>query len=825
MVERTVTTLPKSEQLSTQQLPNSKVIIDPNHYKTSLKAKLRGSPQQIFNYLKNQVKKSDGWPGYKAKILRQHQPEKGLSAIIDYKEDTMRTRKEGKRFQLESAAEKWFDDAYLEKKQINWKVRAFDMIYPIRELGTIEITNDDLQGAEFTMTQKLVLIESSDEKKSYSKYKITFRINNCKKRNIALEALQLFRDIATAHVEHMKSNFSDGFFKTVGKFVSNIKVMSLSESIEQASQKYSLFRAALKAFNSNSSKWIYHKDYNLKDQNRKKIRMPKKAENVGYGFKSQSRQTIFRQIINSLETNMDFVKNSRTTQDQYLAFVPDDQKFNQVKEVTANNWQDDSFFCHELINGVNPFSVQVVDHVSVKINQEFIQLKDENNMPVVEQYNRGDLFVCKYPELRPYVYPNSNSDLKREIMVMEPEILFGVKDNKFILLGIGFYFGKDGTIFEVFSPQGCTWRGQSTPTNMWILAKAHALCADSQTHEIIMHLGMSHLFCEAFAVAHHNTYRYKGNQKLKGCKHIGDLLAPHFINLLAINTLGRETLIAKVDDQLSEFFGIQGSQFPSVFGEWFQTKDNIWNTNVGFYDELKTRGFDKNFRHGDKYRYFRDGRMVYEAIHRYAEKSVNAFYKSDESIIEDQLLQHFFKEIHDEDRGDVPSFPERPESKSQLTNILAKLIWQLSAYHSVTNFSQATSYSYLPLRCSGMRQPMPRVSTYLDTLKKSYIDESQRDVSLTFVQASLLSNSQFLGALAIVNNLTTRTVPSLLHMRSPFLYQEHSDDNGISLAEKAFESLKTKLNLIEKDITQTNKNAKYPYIYLLPSNIDASISI
>ena len=80
-------------------------------------------------------------------------------------------------------------------------------------------------------------------------------------------------------------------------------------------------------------------------------------------------------------------------------------------------------------------------------------------MPVVEQYNRGDLFVCKYPELRPYVYPNVNSDLKRELLVMEPEILFGVKDNKFILLGIGFYFGKDGTIFEVFSPSGCTWRG------------------------------------------------------------------------------------------------------------------------------------------------------------------------------------------------------------------------------------------------------------------------------------------------------------------------------------------------------------------------------
>lgn len=69
----------------------------------------------------------------------------------------MGSRFEGKRFVLESGADgKWFDDAFNEKKQINWKVRAFDMIYPIRELGSLEITNDDLLGADFTLTQKMV---------------------------------------------------------------------------------------------------------------------------------------------------------------------------------------------------------------------------------------------------------------------------------------------------------------------------------------------------------------------------------------------------------------------------------------------------------------------------------------------------------------------------------------------------------------------------------------------------------------------------------------------------------------------------------------------
>ena len=69
---------------------------------------------------------------------------------------------------------------------------------------------------------------------------------------------------------------------------------NLAEAIESAAGKYNLFRTAVKAFTSNSSKWIYHKDYNLKDKNKRKIRMPKKAEYVGFGFKQQSRQTIFR---------------------------------------------------------------------------------------------------------------------------------------------------------------------------------------------------------------------------------------------------------------------------------------------------------------------------------------------------------------------------------------------------------------------------------------------------------------------------------------------------------------------------------------------------
>ena len=197
---------------------------------------------------------------------------------------------------------------------------------------------------------------------------------------------------------------------------------------------------------------------------------------------------------------------------------------------------------------------------------------------------------------------------------------------------------------------------------------------------------MSHLLCESFAIAYHNTYKYK-NSKFKGVKFIGDLLGPHFVNLIAINTLARETLVAKAGDQLSEFFGIQGKIFPLVFAEWYNNKDNLWNSHVGFYDELRSRGFDENFKHPDKYRFFKDGKLVYDAIAQYVNQVIDAFYKNDNDIKSDHYLDLFFKEVHDEDRGDVKGFPAKPESKTQLANILTKLIWQLSGYHSATNFT------------------------------------------------------------------------------------------------------------------------------------------
>lgn len=49
---------------------------------------------------------------------------------------------------------------------------------------------------------------------------------------MAYEALQIFRDIAAEHMDHMKTEFSSGFFRTIGNFVKEVRAINLVESFD-----------------------------------------------------------------------------------------------------------------------------------------------------------------------------------------------------------------------------------------------------------------------------------------------------------------------------------------------------------------------------------------------------------------------------------------------------------------------------------------------------------------------------------------------------------------------------------------------------------------
>ena len=122
----------------------------------------------------------------------------------------------------------------------------------------------------------------------------------------------------------------------------------------------------------------------------------------------------------------------------------------------------------------------------------------------------------------------------------------------------------------------------------------HTLSTDMSVHESVKHLGMAHIYCEQFAIAHHNVYTLNDKKKnpLKGHAAIGKLLGLHVTDLIAVNHLARYTLVATYDNYLDRFSGLRGTNFVEAIAMYM--KDNNSFNHIGYTDELKKRGFTED---------------------------------------------------------------------------------------------------------------------------------------------------------------------------------------------------------------------------------------
>lgn len=122
------------------------------------------------------------------------------------------------------------------------------------------------------------------------------------------------------------------------------------------------------------------------------MKLFKYADQCGRGFSVRSDVEIARSIALQFGTSFDFIKKSAMHEDQYFhPFLPKGDRFSIVEDV-ANNWFKDEYFCYELFNGCNPFTIKVAE--VDKLRPEFKELLDEHGQPIdLTKFPHGDLFV------------------------------------------------------------------------------------------------------------------------------------------------------------------------------------------------------------------------------------------------------------------------------------------------------------------------------------------------------------------------------------------------------------------------------------------------
>lgn len=224
----------------------------------------------------------------------------------------------------------------------------------------------------------------------------------------------------------------------------------------------------------------------------------------------------------------------------------------------------------------------------------------------------------------------------------------------------------------------------------WDLAKVHFQVANGNYHELISHLGLTHLLIEPFAVSTH---------RMLSTEHpIFKLLLPHLQGTLFINNAAITGLVKPggvVDTILAG----------TIESDWQVTINALKTVNFEqrmLPNQLAGRGVeDKDLPLSYPYR--DDAMDVWQAIDQWTKAYVNIFYVDDDAVSSDTQLQGWIENLTEAKGGNIQGLGQEKDgklgvhSKAYLSDILTMVIFTSSAQHAAVNFPQRTVMSYSPV--------------------------------------------------------------------------------------------------------------------------------
>ena len=272
----------------------------------------------------------------------------------------------------------------------------------------------------------------------------------------------------------------------------------------------------------------------------------------------------------------------------------------------------------------------------------------------------------------------------------------------------------------------------------WLMAKTIVQIADGNYHELISHLGRTHLLMEPFAIA--------TERQLAPNHPLNKLLRPHFEGTLFINKSALEGLVNEggtVDRVLSGELqasllltakGVQG--YPFSFNESMVPKT------------FASRGVDNVYQLPD-YPYRDDALLIWEAISQWVKSYLALYYSTDEEVSQDTELQAWLADLTADDGGRLTDIGETSSedptpqirTRDYLTDAITLVIFTASAQHAAVNFSQATYMTYVPNMPLAGYCPAPTSSMgataqdYLSLLPS--LEQAEAQMNMTYPLGSL----------------------------------------------------------------------------------------
>ncbi|KAE8705564.1 Linoleate 9S-lipoxygenase 1 [Hibiscus syriacus] len=535
-----------------------------------------------------------------------------------------------------------------------------------------------------------------------------------------------------------------------------------------------------------------------------------------YGGIKIPSNTLLDTIINNIPLEL-LKQIFRTDGEQLLKFpVP------KVIQDNLNAWRTDEEFAREMLAGVNPVIIRLLEEFpptskldprvygdqNSSITKEHIEHNLEG-LTIHEALKTNRLFILDHHDsLMPYIRKINSTSTKtyasRTVLLLRDD---GTLKPLAIELSSPDPKGDQyGAVSKVYTPAQNGVEG-----SIWLLAKTYVAVNDSAAHELITHWLKTHATIEPFVIA--------ANRQLSVVHPIHKLLHPHFRDTMYINAVAREILIN--GGGLLEF-----TVFPAKYSmEWSSAVYKDWNfLDQALPSDLKKRGVavhDKDSPNGLRllikdYPYAVDGLEIWFAIEQWVQDYCSFYYKNDEMVQQDPELQAWWKEVREQGHGDKKDEPWWPkmQTRKDLIHSCSIIIWLSSALHAATNFGQYPYAGYPPNRPTITRRFMPEKGTPEYTELESIPDK--------FFLKTIAARLQSVIGIALIEILSRHS--------SDEVYLGQRDTPEWTLDKTplaAFKDFGERLSGIEEKIVQMNNDKRFknrvgpanmPYTLLYPSS-------
>ncbi|XP_015083864.1 probable linoleate 9S-lipoxygenase 5 [Solanum pennellii] len=494
----------------------------------------------------------------------------------------------------------------------------------------------------------------------------------------------------------------------------------------------------------------------------------------------------------------------------------------QVLEEDKSSWRTDEEFAREMLAGVNPVIISRLQEFPPKSeldpevygNQKSTITKEHientlDGLTIDDAIKTNRLYILNHHDiLMPYVRRINTTNTKlyasRTLLFLQDD---GTMKPVAIELSLPHPDGDHlGAVSKVYTPAN-----QGVEGSIWQLAKAYVAVNDSGVHQLISHWLNTHAAIEPFVIA--------TNRQLSVLHPIHKLLHPHFRDTMNINALARQILInAGGVLEMTVFPAKYAMEMSAVvYKSWVFPEQAL-------PADLIKRGVaveDSSSPHGVRlliqdYPYAVDGLKIWSAIKSWVTEYCNFYYKSDESLLKDNELQAWWKELREEGHGDKKDEPWWPKMqiRQELIDSCTIIIWIASALHAAVNFGQYPYAGYLPNRPTLSRRFMPEPGT-------PEYEELKTNPDKAYLKTITPQLQTLLGISLI--EILSRHASDEIYLGQRDSSEWTKDQESIA----AFERFGKKLSEIEDQIIQMNgdeqwKNrsgpVKVPYTLLFPTS-------